>query len=243
MIRTVICGSGKRIFTLLLAVGMLLIVCACSNSSVVQSDGPEETTLNSASSDESAGASSSAAADTVTAVIDIADYGKITVELDPDAAPATVENFVKLANEGFYDGLTFHRIMDGFMMQGGDPTRTGTGGSDETIVGEFAENGHTNPISHVRGVISMARSSDMNSASSQFFIVQSDSTFLDGQYAGFGHVTDGMEVVDAVAAAAEPIDDNGTIASDAQPVITSITIVGPDTAASDAPASGSTAAE
>ena len=159
-----------------------------------------------------------------TAVIDIADYGAITLELDGDSAPLTVANFVKLAKDGFYDGLTFHRIMDGFMMQGGDPNGNGTGGSDETIPGEFSANGCDNPISHTRGTISMARASDPNSASSQFFICQADSTFLDGSYAAFGRVTEGMDVVDAVCADAQPTDDNGTIPPEAQPVIRSITI-------------------
>ena len=159
-----------------------------------------------------------------TAVIDIADYGAITLELDGDSAPLTVANFVKLAKDGFYDGLTFHRIMDGFMMQGGDPNGNGTGGSDETIPGEFSANGCDNPISHTRGTISMARAQDPNSASSQFFICQADSTFLDGNYAAFGRVTDGMDVVDAICADAQPTDDNGTIPPEAQPVINSVTI-------------------
>ena len=159
-----------------------------------------------------------------TAVIDIADYGAITLELDGDSAPLTVANFVKLAKDGFYDGLTFHRIMDGFMMQGGDPNGNGTGGSDETIPGEFSANGCDNPISHTRGTISMARAQDPNSASSQFFICQADSTFLDGNYAAFGHVTEGMDVVDAICADAQPTDDNGTIPPEAQPIINSITI-------------------
>ena len=159
-----------------------------------------------------------------TAVIDIADYGAITLELDGDSAPLTVANFVKLAKDGFYDGLTFHRIMDGFMMQGGDPNGNGTGGSDETIPGEFSANGCDNPISHTRGTISMARAQDPNSASSQFFICQADSTFLDGSYAAFGHVTEGMDVVDAICSDAQPTDDNGTIPPEAQPVINSVTI-------------------
>lgn len=133
-------------------------------------------------------------------------------------------NFVKLAQDGFYDGLTFWRIIDGFMMQGGDPKGNGTGGADETIKGEFSSNGVKNDISHTRGTISMARSSDPDSASSQFFIVQSDSTFLDGDYAAFGHVTEGMDVVDKICKDAAPTDDNGTIESEKQPVIESITI-------------------
>lgn len=156
--------------------------------------------------------------------ISIRDYGDIKVELDADTAPVTVTNFVKLAQEGFYDGLTFWRIMDGFMMQGGDPKGNGTGGSGETIKGEFSSNGVKNDISHVRGTISMARSSDPDSASSQFFIVQSDSTFLDVDYAAFGKVTEGMDIVDEICKNANPTDDNGTIKADEQPVIDSIQI-------------------
>ena len=157
--------------------------------------------------------------------ITVRDYGTITVELDADAAPITVQNFLDLAGSGFYDGLTFHRIMEGFMIQGGDPEGTGLGGSDKTIKGEFSANGVENPLSHTRGAISMARSSAMDSASSQFFIVQKDSTFLDGQYACFGYVTDGMDVVDAIAADAQPTDGNGTIPADQQPVIESVKVL------------------
>lgn len=156
--------------------------------------------------------------------IKIQDYGTITVALDAEAAPETVANFVSLAESGFYDGLTFHRIIDGFMMQGGDPNGDGSGGSSTNINGEFTDNGFENNLSHIRGAISMARSSDYNSASSQFFIVHEDSVSLDGQYAVFGYVTEGIDVVDLVCTTAEPIDDNGLIASDEQPVITSITI-------------------
>ncbi len=155
----------------------------------------------------------------------IKDYGTITMELDGTAAPISVSNFVKLAKDGFYDGLTFHRIMEGFMMQGGDPTGTGDGDSGTNIKGEFAANGVENPITHTRGTVSMARARDFDSASCQFFIVHEDSTFLDGQYAGFGRVTEGMEVVDAICEAAEPTDNNGTIPAEAQPVIESITIL------------------
>ena len=158
--------------------------------------------------------------------IDVADYGTIALELDGDTAPITVENFLKLAKSGFYNGLTFHRIIDGFMIQGGDPQGTGMGGSDETIQGEFSANGVENGISHVRGVISMARNGyDMDSASSQFFIVQSDSTFLDGQYAAFGHVTDGMEIVDAICKDTPVTDSNGTVLAENQPVITQIHVI------------------
>lgn len=157
--------------------------------------------------------------------ITVRDYGTITVELDADAAPITVQNFLDLADSGFYDGLTFHRIIEGFMIQGGDPEGTGMGGSDKTIKGEFSANGVENPLSHTRGAISMARSSAMDSASSQFFIVQKDSTFLDGQYACFGYVTNGMDVVDAIAADAQPTDGNGTIPADQQPVIESVKVL------------------
>ena len=156
--------------------------------------------------------------------IAIKNYGDIKVELDADTAPITVTNFVKLAQEGFYDGLTFHRIIDGFMMQGGDPNGDGTGGSDEEIKGEFSSNGVENNISHTKGVISMARASDPDSGSSQFFIVQADSAFLDGEYAAFGHVTEGMDIVDKICKEAQPVDNNGSIPADQQPVIESITI-------------------
>lgn len=156
------------------------------------------------------------------ATIEVESYGAIKLELDADVAPATVANFAKLAGEGFYDGLTFHRIIEGFMVQGGDPNGNGTGGSDEKIVGEFSDNGHPNSISHVRGTISMARSQAYNSASSQIFIMQADTPSLDGQYAAFGHVTEGMDVVDAMCEAARPTDNNGTIAAADQPRIASV---------------------
>ena len=131
--------------------------------------------------------------------IEMENGGIITLELDPAAAPITVANFEKLVKEGFYDGLIFHRVIAGFMIQGGDPTGTGMGGAAEKIKGEFAANGVNNPIKHKRGVISMARSSMPNSASSQFFIMHQDAPHLDGSYAAFGHVTSGIEVVDEIA--------------------------------------------
>ena len=173
------------------------------------------------------GSSGGSAADPIGihhAVIEIQDYGTIELELDGDTAPITVQNFMDLANAGFYDGLTFHRIMDGFMIQGGDPNGDGTGGSDKTIKGEFESNGVPNDISHKKGVISMARSQEPDSASSQFFIVVADSDFLDGEYAAFGHVTSGQEVADKIAKDAKPLDDNGTIAPEDQPVIKTIKI-------------------
>ena len=157
--------------------------------------------------------------------IQVKDYGTIKVELDGDTAPISTANFLKLAGEGFYDGLTFHRIIDGFMIQGGDPKGNGTGGSEETIKGEFKSNGVENDISHVRGTISMARSQDKDSASSQFFIVQSDSTYLDGEYAGFGTVTEGMEIVDQICKDTPVTDGNGTVKAENQPVIESIKVV------------------
>ena len=159
------------------------------------------------------------------AVISVENYGDITVELDGDIAPITVKNFVKLAKEGFYDGLTFHRIIYGFMIQGGCPDGTGTGGSDENIKGEFDANGHKNTLSHKRGVISMARAQAYDSASSQFFIVHKDSDYLDGQYAAFGVVTEGIDVVDKIAENAIVEDDNGTVKKENQPVIKSVKIV------------------
>ena len=158
------------------------------------------------------------------AKITIKDYGTITVELNGDAAPVTVDNFMKLAKAGFYNGLTIHRIIDGFMIQGGDPEGTGRGGSKDRIKGEFSSNGVNNPISHVKGVISMARAQDPNSASSQFFITVADATYLDGSYAAFGTVTDGMDVAEKIAADARPTDNNGTIPREQQPVIESIVI-------------------
>ena len=152
----------------------------------------------------------------------IEDYGTVTVKLDQASAPISAANFVELAEAGFYDGLTFHRIIEDFMMQGGDPNGDGSGGSENNIVGEFTENGYDNTLSHTRGAISMARSNDYNSASSQFFIVHEDSTYLDGEYAVFGYVTEGMDIVDQICEDAEPTDNNGTIEADAQPVITSI---------------------
>lgn len=157
--------------------------------------------------------------------INVKDYGTIEVELDADAAPVTVENFMNLASEGFYDGLTFHRIIKGFMIQGGDPNGDGTGGADTMIKGEFKSNGVENPLKHTRGTISMARSRSADSASSQFFIMHEDAAHLDGEYAAFGHVTKGMEIVDKICEDAEPTDSNGTIPKDEQPVIESVEVV------------------
>ena len=157
--------------------------------------------------------------------IDIEDYGTIKVDLDRTAAPITVDNFVKLVKAGFYDGTTFHRIINGFMMQGGDPTGTGFGGLQETIKGEFASNGVDNPLLHTRGAISMARSKDPDSASCQFFIMHQDAPSLDGDYACFGYVTEGIEVVDEICEKAKVEDNNGSVAPENQPKITKIALI------------------
>jgi len=154
--------------------------------------------------------------------ITVKDYGKIVAELDGKTAPITVTNFMKLVNEGFYDGLTFHRIISGFMIQGGDPKGNGTGGSDEKIKGEFSANGVENDISHVRGVLSMARSQMYDSASSQFFIMHADAPHLDGQYAAFGRVLSGIEIVDAICKDTPVTDNNGSVAAANQPVISAV---------------------
>jgi len=209
----------KRFFALALCFAMFFCFAACGN------EGSSASPNKSGNTDYSKG--------THHAVIDVKDYGKIELELDADTAPITVENFCTLANDGFYDGLTFHRIIEGFMIQGGDPDHNGTGGSEKEIKGEFSANGVKNDISHVRGVISMARQGEnpytgeknYDSASSQFFIVHKDSDFLDGQYAAFGHVAKGMEVVDKIAENTPVTDTNGTVLFENQPVINSVTIV------------------
>ena len=149
---------------------------------------------------------------------------QIKAELYPEIAPETVENFLNLIEKKFYNGLTFHRVIKGFMIQGGDPNGNGTGGSDENIKGEFAQNGVKNTLSHTRGVISMARSMAYNSASSQFFIMHKDYTGLDGAYAAFGKVTSGIEIVDKICEDVKIEDDNGTVKKENQPVIESIKI-------------------
>lgn len=157
--------------------------------------------------------------------IAVKDMGTIAVELDADNAPITVTNFIQLAESGFYDGLTFHRIIEGFMMQGGDPLGNGTGGSKDEIKGEFSENGVDNPLSHTRGAISMARSQFYDSASSQFFIVHEDSTFLDGAYAAFGYVTEGMDIVDDICTNTTGQDENGIVPMENRPIIESVKVI------------------
>ena len=145
-------------------------------------------------------------------IIEMENGGKIELELYPEAAPKTVANFLKLVGEGFYDGLIFHRVIPGFMIQGGDPQGNGMGGAKENVIGEFKANGFDNPIKHVRGVISMARAYNPNSASSQFFIMHANAPHLDGQYAAFGKVVSGMEVVDEIASIPTDYSDRPKIA-------------------------------
>lgn len=156
------------------------------------------------------------------ATIEVENRGIITLELNATNTPITVSNFADLASRGFYDGLTFHRVIKGFMIQGGDPKGDGTGGSERTIKGEFGSNGITNAIQHKRGVISMARSAQNDSASSQFFIMQEDQSSLDGNYAAFGKVRDGMDIVDGIANDTPTRDDNGSVAPADQPRIVAI---------------------
>ena len=205
----------KKLLAVCAAAVLLLSLAACGKT--------DTDTITDSKADKPA--AETAGVGTHHAEIDIQDYGTITVELDGDAAPITVQNFMDLANDGFYDGLTFHRIISGFMIQGGDPLGNGTGGSENKIKGEFSANGVDNPLKHTRGVLSMARSSAYNSASSQFFIMHADATHLDGQYAAFGKVLSGMEVVDAICQNTPVSDSNGTVAKENQPVITSIRMI------------------
>lgn len=162
----------------------------------------------------------------ITAIIKIKDYGNIKVKLDKSNAPITVDNFVKLSKNKFYDNLTFHRIIDGFMIQGGDPLKNGTGSSDQKIKGEFKSNGVNNLLKHKRGIISMARSSDYNSGSCQFFIMQKDKESLDGNYAAFGNVISGIEIVDKIVENVSKYgDENGLIPEEYQPIIETIEII------------------
>ncbi len=230
----------KKIISLILSLLMVFVFVGC---------GKDAETTDNDSKNNTAKEETDVNAD-YTAIIKVKDLGEITVALDAETAPITVANFVSLAKSGFYDGLTFHRIITDFMIQGGDPEGTGTGGSDENIKGEFSANGVKNNISHDRGVISMARSgsayeqylsygyklSDLpaeaqndikkayDSASSQFFIVHKDSPHLDGNYAAFGKVTSGMDIVDKLAEDTPVEDSNGTVLADNQPIIESITI-------------------
>lgn len=188
--------SMKKLLTVCVAAVLLLSLAACGKT--------DTDTITDSKADKPA--AETAGVGTHHAEIDIQDYGTITVELDGDAAPITVQNFMDLANDGFYDGLTFHRIISGFMIQGGDPNGDGTGGPGYAIRGEFSSNGVENDLSHVRGVLSMARSSANDSAGSQFFIMHADSDYLDGNYAAFGMVLGGLDTVDVIASV--PTDSN-----------------------------------
>ncbi len=199
----------KKFICIISVFCLLLVVAGCGSKPADNSNGAETP------ADQTNG-------EPEIAVITVKDFGTIEVQLDRSAAPETVENFVNLVNDGFYNGLTFHRIISGFMIQGGDPLGNGTGGSDTTIKGEFSQNGIDNPIKHARGTISMARAADPDSASSQFFIVHKDSSFLDGAYAAFGHVTEGMDVVDAICEKVSVDDGNGSVSPENQPIIESI---------------------
>lgn len=224
--------------------GFLAGAAAVVGTSLLAGCGSGDNTGGSASgSDAGSGSSTASGSDSTSDVIDSVDAddpygtgthhvaieveGKGTIEcaLNANVAPITVSNFCSLAQEGFYNGLTFHRVIKDFMIQGGDPKGDGTGGSDRCIKGEFSANGVKNPISHVRGTISMARSSSYDSASSQFFIMHKATASLDGQYAAFGTVTSGMEVVDAVAEQTPVQDSNGTVAVADQPKISKISVI------------------
>lgn len=224
----------KKLFTYFLHTAMyitlfavLLTGCGTKEDSDSQDSNtsPQEEDVSSQDKEDSTGSQADLMEGLHHVEIEIKDYGVIALELDAETAPVSVTNFMKLAEDGFYDGLTFHRIIDGFMIQGGDPLGNGTGGSDETIKGEFSSNGVENNISHERGVISMARSNDPDSASSQFFIVHKDSPHLDGSYAAFGHVTEGIEIVDKICEDTPVTDDNGTVEAENQPVIETIRVI------------------
>ncbi len=218
-----------------LGIGLVVacVLCGCGQSGKVTTSQTTATSGNTgvAQNNNAGNAAQEGETDTVLLSgkhhvnIVIKDKGTIKVELDADVAPITVTNFVNLAKDGFYDGVVFHRIIEDFMMQGGDPTGTGNGGSGTTIKGEFAINGVKNNLSHTRGAISMARSSKNDSASSQFFIVHEDSLHLDGQYACFGYVTEGMEIVDDICENTEGGDANGIIPEANRPVIETIEVV------------------
>lgn len=197
----------KKLFSICAAVALLLTLSACGSDDKKEND--DKNLMSGKHHIE----------------IKIKDMGTIQAELDADEAPITVTNFIDLAKDGFYDGLTFHRIINGFMIQGGDPNGDGTGGAEKDIKGEFSNNGVENSIKHTRGTLSMARSQDNDSASSQFFIMHQDASHLDGDYAAFGHVTEGMDIVDKIAENTPVVDQNGTVAKSDQPVIEKIAVI------------------
>ena len=208
----------KKISTLLLCIVLAAALALAATTVGCKSSGTDKPNENQGDNDMNN--------DKIIATIEMENGGVMKLELYPEIAPQSVYNFVSLARSGFYDGLTFHRIIPGFMIQGGDPNHNGTGGSENTIKGEFKNNGVENKISHTRGTISMARNSiSMDSASSQFFIMHKDYTGLDGDYAAFGHVTSGMEIVDQICEDAIVVDNNGTVEYENQPVIESVKII------------------
>ncbi len=209
----------KRILCAILAAVMVFALCACDG--VFTTSTSKATPTPSASATPSPQALASPDFEKTNIIIKTS-AGTIKAELYPEIAPITVENFQNLISEGFYDGLTFHRVIEGFMIQGGDPLGNGTGGSSKKIKGEFSSNGIKNDLRHERGVLSMARSNIKDSASSQFFIMHEDASHLDGQYAAFGKVTDGMDVVDKIAKETKVEDSNGTVLAKNQPKIISI---------------------
>ncbi len=211
----------KTLLCLLLAFGLLFGICGCSSTRY--QNGTKATTTRPPVPTTPAGENSDNA--TLHHVeIEVENYGVIAVELDSSIAPITVENFINCAKAGVYNGSTFHRIIKNFMIQGGTASKSYDGPSLTPIKGEFSANGVENPLKHTRGVISMARTPDMNSATSQFFICQVDYPSLDGQYAAFGHVTSGIDVVDKIAEV-PAYDDNGSIATDDQPRIKEVRVI------------------
>ncbi len=217
----------KTILCLLLILGLCLSCAACGQRGTATSAEKTESAVPTPAAQTEDPAPAEGEQSLHTVEITVRDYGAMKLVLDASAAPITVQNFLDLANKGFYDGLTFHRIMDGFMIQGGDPLGSGMGGSSTHITGEFALNGWDNPISHQPGVISMARSGDPNSASSQFFICVGDASFLDGSYAAFGWTADeeSLAIALQIAKDAKPVDNNGSIPKAEQPVIESVKVL------------------
>ena len=209
-------GKMKKFTILFLSLILILTVFTACGGNESQSE-----TSESAETQENTEAQADSALPLRHVEMTIKDYGTVKLELDPNEAPLSVENFIKLASDGFYDGLKFHRIMDGFMIQGG----ANPGVELTPIAGEFDSNGYENNISHTEGIISMARTKDPNSATSQFFITVADDTFLDGDYAAFGRVTEGLDICKKIASDAQPIDNNGTIPEDQQPVIESVVVI------------------
>lgn len=214
----------KRIALLLSTAALLFALCACGGGETQAMPTPASTPKATVTPKSTPMMEATPDMSKTNIVIEMANGDKIKAELYPEIAPITVANFQNLIEQHFYDGLTFHRIISGFMIQGGDPLGTGTGGSDVNIKGEFIQNGVNNTLKHTRGVLSMARSQNYDSASSQFFIMHEDAPHLDGQYASFGKVTEGMDVVDKLATETPVVDSRtGSVAKENQPKIKSIT--------------------